>query len=354
MRELSINGRVLGPGRAPYVIAEAGVNHNGSSDLALGLVDAAADAGADAVKFQTFTADSLATAEAPQAQYQKERSAASSQAAMLRSLELPEAALRACQGRAANRGIAFFSTPFDVWSVRLLASMNVPAFKIGSGDVTNLVLLRAVAALRRPILLSTGMSTLGEVAAAVSDIRSHGDPPLALLHCTSSYPAPPHDANLRAMLTLREEFDVPVGYSDHSRGISLAAAATAMGATVIEKHITLDRNLPGPDHSASMQPDEFAMLVRTVHDVHAALGDGVKRPQASEADTRIVSRRSLVLSRAVMAGEELAETDLDAMRPAGGISPFKLDAVVGRRAARDLAAHVLLFPDDIDPPIEVT
>ena len=348
---IEIAGRIIGAGAPPWVVAEAGVNHNGSPDLALRLVDAAADAGADAVKFQTFSADALASVEAPQAAYQRERAAAASQVEMLRSLELPPDALRACRDRALERGIHFLSTPFDLASVQLLAALEVPAFKVGSGDLTNLVLLRAVAAHGWPILLSTGMGTLEEVGAAVHDLRAHGDPPLVLLQCTSAYPATIEDANLRAMTTLRAEFDVPTGYSDHTLGITAATVAAALGAAVIEKHLTLDRSLPGPDQAASLEPTEFTAMVRSIREAHVALGDGVKLPRPDEDDVRQVARRSLVVRRAMSAGEVIAEADIDAMRPAGGIDPLQLDAVVGRRVTRNVARSEVLSPEDLDPPL---
>jgi N,N'-diacetyllegionaminate synthase len=345
---VEIAGRRVGGGEPPLVIAEAGVNHNGSPDLALRLVDAAADAGADAIKFQTFNADALATASAPVAAYQRERTAAKSQVDMLRALELPPDALRACRDRAVERGLLFLSTPFDRNAVRVLAELGVPAFKVGSGDLTNLVLLRAVAAHRLPVLLSTGMASLEEVDAAVADLRSHGDPPLVLLQATSAYPADPSDANLAAMATLGGRFGVPVGCSDHTPGIAVATAAAALGAAVIEKHLTLDRSLPGPDHAASLEPNQFADLVRAVREAHAAIGDGEKAPRPAEEDVARVVRRSLVVVRPISAGEVLAEGDLDAMRPAGGMSPLLLDDVIGRRAARDLEARRLLLPDDLE------
>jgi N-acetylneuraminate synthase/N,N'-diacetyllegionaminate synthase len=346
---VEIAGRRVGDGEPPWVVAEAGVNHNGDPALAERLVEAAAAAGADAVKFQTFVADELVTADAPQAAYQRARAAAASQREMLRALELPADALRACARLAVERGIVFFSTPFDGPSVRLLAEMDVPVIKIGSGDLTNLVLLRSVARLGRPLILSTGMATLDEVAAVVADLRSHGDPPLILLQCTSAYPAAAHDANLRAMETLRQRFDVPVGYSDHTLGVAVATAAAALGAAVIEKHLTLDRALPGPDHAASLEPEEFADFVAAVRTAHAALGDGVKAPRSDEEDVRRVARRSLIVVRAVAAGEPLAAADVDARRPASGISPLQLDRVIGRRAARDLVAGALLRDEDLDP-----
>jgi N-acetylneuraminate synthase/N,N'-diacetyllegionaminate synthase len=349
---VEIAGRRIGGGEPPYLIAEAGVNHNGDPDLALRLVEAAAAAGADAVKFQTFRAEALATADAPQAAYQRERAAAGSQAEMLRALELPVEALRACRDRAADLGITFLSTPFDTGSVALLADLGVRAFKVGSGDLTNLLLLRAVAAHRLPMLISTGMATLDEVAAALDDLRRHGDPPVALLQCTSAYPAPAAEANLAAMATLRQRFGRPVGYSDHTLGIAVATAAAGLGAALIEKHLTVDRSLPGPDHAASLEPDEMAALVAAVREAHVAIGDGVKAPRPSEGDARRVARRSLVLLHAVGAGETIDAADLDAMRPAGGISPLELDRVAGRRAARDLAPGRPLEPGDLDPPLE--
>lgn len=348
---MDVAGRTVGAGGVPLVIAEGGVNHNGNVELALRLVDAAASAGADAVKFQTFSAHALASPEAPQAAYQAERAAAASQVEMLRRLELPPDAWAALRDRANERGMVFLSTPFDLASVQLLAGLDVPAFKVGSGDLTNLVLLRAVAAHGRPLLLSTGMGTLDEVAAAVADLQAHGDPPLVLLQCTSAYPADADEANLAAMATMREAFGVPVGYSDHTSGISVAIAAAALGAAVIEKHLTLDRAMPGPDHAASLEPAAFAAMVSGVREAAAALGDGVKAPRPGEADAAAVARRSLVVTRAVTVGEVLAASDLDAMRPAGGISPLRVDDVTGRRAARDLEPRTPLQPDDLEPPL---
>jgi N-acetylneuraminate synthase/N,N'-diacetyllegionaminate synthase len=349
--DFSIGGRFIGAGHPPYIIAEAGVNHNGSPDLALRLVDAAADAGADAIKFQTFKADSLVVPGASQATYQSERAKAGSQLEMLRALELPERAHEGCFIRAAERSLTLISTPFDLASAGMLRARGVPAFKVGSGDLTNLVLLRGVAAYGLPIIVSTGMATMDEVEAAVRDIRAHGDPPLALLHCTSAYPAPAEDGNLRAMMTLRDRFDVPVGYSDHTLGIAVATASASLGAVIIEKHITLDRSMDGPDQFASLEPDEFAAMASSIREAFVAIGDGTKAPRASEEDTRMVSRRSLVLNRPLSAGETIRETDLDAMRPASGISPLLVDMVVGRRAAVDLEQRVILHPNDLDPPL---
>ena len=351
MTGFAIGGRAIGREEPPYLIAEAGVNHNGDPDLALRLVDAAADAGADAVKFQTFRAEALATAGAPQAVYQRERAAAASQVEMLRRLELPADALRACFARAAERGIAAFSTPFDTSSAVLLAELGVPALKIGSGDLTNLPLLRVVAAAGCPVILSTGMATMNEVDAAVAAIRAAGNPPLAILHCLSAYPAPEPETNLLAIRALQARFGTVVGFSDHTTGFAAPIAAVALGAAIVEKHLTLDREMPGPDHAASMEPADFARLAVALREAHAALGDGVKRPQASEDDARRVARRSLVAARDLPAGTTLGAADLDAKRPADGISPLRLDEVIGRRLVRTLSTDALLAPGDLDPPL---
>ena len=319
-RRFVIRERVVGEGPA-FVIAEAGVNHNGDLDLARRLVDAAAEAGADAVKFQTFRTDALVSAAA-------------------------HAGLR---DHATARGLVFFSTPFDEASADLLDRLGVELFKVPSGEVTNLPLLRHVAAKGRPLLLSTGMSTLDEVDVAVAAIRAAGDPPIAILHCVSAYPAPVEDTNLRAMDTLRARFGCPVGLSDHSLGIEIALAAVARGAAVLEKHLTLDRTLPGPDHRASLEPGDFAALVRGVRVIEAALGDGDKRPMPSEVDTRAVARRSLVAARALPAGHRLTRGDLAIKRPGTGIPPADLDRVLGRRLARPLGVDDMVDWPSLEP-----
>lgn len=349
---LDIAGRRIAEDEPPFVIAEGGVNHNGSVEVALQLVDAAATAGADAVKFQTFSADAVVLEDAPQAAYQRERAPAGSQLEMLRRLELPADAWPALQARATARDIVFLSTPFDLASVQLLAALGMPAFKVGSGDLTNLVLLRAVAALGKPVLLSTGMASWAEIDATVEDLRTHGDPPLVLLQCTSAYPAEPVDANLLAMEAMRTRYGVPVGYSDHTLGIGVAAAAAALGAAVIEKHLTLDRALPGPDHEASLDPGEFGAMVVAVRLAAETRGGAGKAAVAAEAEARQLARRSLVVTRAIAAGEELTAADLDAVRPAGGISPQRLDDVIGRRAARDLPRGSPLHHDDVVPSLK--
>jgi N,N'-diacetyllegionaminate synthase len=326
-----IAGRTVGPGHPCYVIAEAGVNHNGDPELAVRLIDIAADAGADAVKFQTFDPDQLASAAAPKAEYQRRTTGATtSQHDMLKALALPATVFRDLAHHAAQRGIHFLSTPFDVSSAELLRSIGVPAFKTGSGDLTNHPLLAALSGWRLPLIVSTGMSTLDEVKAAAKIIHSYGNPPLALLHCVSSYPAPLDQCNLLAMHTLRAAFDVPVGWSDHTRGSLAAIAAVAMGANLIEKHFTVDRSLPGPDHEASLEPGELAGLIRDLRAVESTFGTGVKTPVACEAEVAGVARRSLYFTRDLRPGHVLAESDLVALRPAGGMSPVEQPGLLGR------------------------
>lgn len=338
-----IGGHEIGDGR-PLVVAEAGVNHNGDPELALALVDAAAEVGADAVKFQTFRADALALGSAPQATYQRERAKARSQREMLAALELPIPMLADLRRRADERGIIFLSTPFDSESLAALLALGVPAIKISSGDLTNLPLLRDVARADLPLILSTGMATEEEVGRVLSELPGAA---VILLHCTSAYPAPPSDANLRAMITLRERFGVPVGYSDHTDGIEVALAATALGAVMIEKHLTLDRSLPGPDHAASLDPTMFRRMRDGIRDVFDSLGDGVKQPRPSEEGMRAVARRSLVTARPIPAGHVLAPNDLVAKRPGSGISPMAVDRVVGAVVGRDLPVDHRITPDDL-------
>jgi N,N'-diacetyllegionaminate synthase len=333
---LHLGSRRIGDGAPCFVIAEAGVNHNGDISLAHDLIRAAADAGADAVKFQTFRTDRLVTAHAPKAEYQEAATdPGESQRDMLRRLELDEAAHADLQEHAAERRLIFLSTPFDEASADLLAALHVPAFKVSSGELTNLPFLAHLARHRLPIILSTGMATLDEVRAAVASV---GEVPLALLQCVSNYPAKPADTNLRAMQTMRAVFGVPVGYSDHTLGNEISYAAVALGACVIEKHLTLDRNLPGPDHAASSEPAEFAALVRGIRAVESALGDGLKRPAASEANVAAVARRSLVAARDIAAGEILGAAEIQALRPAGGLPPSAQDQLLGRRARAPIPA----------------
>jgi N-acetylneuraminate synthase/N,N'-diacetyllegionaminate synthase len=341
--ELTIAGRRIGSGAPCFVIAEAGVNHNGSIDKAIALVDAAAASGADAVKFQTFSADRLASADAPKARYQMEGTPeAESQRDMLRRLELDEAAHRILMTRAAERRILFLSSPFDEESADLLERLRVAAFKIPSGELTNHRFLEHVACKRLPMIVSTGMATLAEVEEAVAVIRRSGAPDFALLHCVSAYPAPPEDANLRAMATLAGACGVPAGWSDHTPGTEIAIAAVALGAAIVEKHLTLDRTLPGPDHAASLEPDDFGVMVAAIRNVAAALGDGIKRPTRAEEDVAAVARKSLVARRDLPVGHVLEITDLGACRPGTGLAPALLPELVGRTLSRTVREGEML------------
>ncbi len=330
------------PGRLPtpcFLIAEAGVNHDGDLGRARELVEVAAACGADAVKFQSFHADRLAAPDAPKPGYQRERTDASeSQRDLLRRLELGPEAHAELFELARRRGIEFLSTPYDEACVALLRDLGVTRLKIASGELTNVPLLRAIGAARRPTILSTGMATLDEVQAACATLRDAGAPELVLLHCTSSYPTRPEECNLAAMETLRRATGLPVGYSDHTPGIEIACAAVALGAVALEKHFTLDRALPGPDHHASLEPAELERLVAAVRSVTRALGSGEKRPMPSELEARALARRGLVARRELPAGCVLDAADLHARRPARGIPPSELDRVVGRTLRAPLAA----------------
>lgn len=349
MSAVEIAGRTVGDGAPVLVIAEVGVNHDGEREQALALIDAAAEAGADAVKFQTFKADALVTEDAPLAEYQRRSQAQSGQAEMLRRLELGEDDFAALAAHARERGLLFLSTPFDEASAAVLDRIGVPAIKTGSGELTNLPFLAALAARGLPMIVSTGMATLEEVRAAVEAIRAAGDPPLALLHCVSSYPAPAEQANLRAIGTLAGAFGLPTGWSHHCLEDEVALAAVAHGACMVEAHLTLDRALPGPDHAMSMEPGAFGALVRGIRLVEAALGDGRKVPQPVERDVAAVARRSVVTARALRAGEPLALADLTTKRPSGGLDPARIPGLVGRRLARDVPADRQLAEADLEP-----
>ncbi|MBE7940345.1 MULTISPECIES: N-acetylneuraminate synthase [Ramlibacter] len=334
-----------------FVIAEAGVNHNGSLEMALKLVEAAHAAGADAVKFQTFRAEDVVTPDAVTADYQRSNTGETNQFDMIRKLELDEAEHARIAAHAAALGIEFFSTPFSLEAVDLLVRLGVKRMKIPSGEITNKPLLQHAAATGLPLLMSSGMATLEEMRTAVHWIaqarEAAGLPPVApdnlvLMHCTSAYPAPADALNLRAIRSIADAFGLPVGYSDHSQGLEAALAAVALGATVIEKHLTLDHALPGPDHLASADPQEMVAMVRAIRTVQAMLGDGVKRPQPVEANTRDVARRSVVTTRALPRGHVLAAGDLALRRPGTGIPPDQMALVVGRALAQDLPAHTTL------------
>ena len=327
------------------IIAEAGVNHNGDTQLAKRLIDVAAEAGADLVKFQTFNADRLVTRTAPKAQYQNQTTdGRESQHAMLRRLELTEAMHHKLIAHCAARNIGFFSTGFDIESVDLLVRLGQDRFKIPSGEITNLPYLRHIGRLGKAVILSTGMATLVEIEAAIDVLELAGTfrGRITVLHCTTEYPTPMTEVNLRAMQSIHAALGVAVGYSDHTQGTEVAIAAVAMGATLIEKHFTLDRNLPGPDHKASLEPAELKTMVAAIRNIEIALGDGIKRPTPSEASNKPVVRKSLVASRAIMAGEAFTADNITTKRPGSGISPMRWDAVIGKEALHDFAPDEMI------------
>lgn len=320
-----------------FVIAEAGVNHNGNMETAKRMIDAAAEAGADAIKFQTFKADNLVRKDAQKAAYQQNNAAdkSESQYEMLKKLELTEAVHRELIDYCKMTGIMFLSTPFDTDSVHMLMGYDVAIMKVPSGEITNYPYLREIAHTGKPVIMSTGMCDLEEVKAAVRVLRENGSTEITLLHCNTEYPTPMQDVNLRAMRTLGEETGLPVGYSDHTQGIEVSIAAAAMGASVIEKHFTLDRNMEGPDHKASLEPGELRAMVQAIRNIESALGDGVKRPSVSEMKNRDVARKSIVAKTNIRKGEVFTEENLTAKRPGSGVSPMYWNDVVGLAADRD-------------------
>ena len=331
-----------------FLIAEIGVNHNGRLDLAMQLVEMAAKAGASAAKFQTFRADAITVRNTATVKYQKDKAGADDQHVMLAKLELGADEHEKLARRCAELGIEFMSTAFDLESLDLLCRLGIRRIKVPSGEVANPHYLRACASKGLPIVLSTGMADIGEVRRAVEVVRGDGrfaavpsserDPSLVVLHCTSAYPTALEDVNLRAMTTMRDELGVEIGYSDHTVGIAVAPVAVAMGARVIEKHVTLDRTMPGPDHSASIEPDELAALVRAITDVETMLGDGRKQPRGAELEARSLVRRGLKAARDLTAGAILREADIAILRPATGLAPEHLADAVGRSLARALKA----------------
>jgi N,N'-diacetyllegionaminate synthase len=327
------------------IIAEAGVNHNGELALAKQLIDVAAEAGVDLVKFQSFNADRQVTHTAQKAGYQTlTTDSKESQYEMLHRLELSLEMHHELVAHCAARNICFFSTGFDVESVDLLMSLGQDQIKIPSGEITNLPYLRHIGRLGKIVILSTGMATLGEIEAAIDVLEQAGTPraSMTVLHCTTEYPTPMAEVNLRAMQSIHTAFGVAVGYSDHTPGIEVAIAAVAMGASVIEKHFTLDRTLPGPDHKASLEPAELKAMVAAIRNIEVALGDGIKRLTPSEANNKPIARKSLVASHAISAGELFSEENITAKRPGTGISPMRWDEVIGRSAPRDFSADELI------------
>ncbi|MBT5088148.1 MAG: N-acetylneuraminate synthase [Deltaproteobacteria bacterium] len=320
------------------MIAEAGVNHNGSLEQAKQLVVAASEAGADMVKFQTFSADRLVTKFANKADYQNQTTDASeSQHAMIQKLELSLEMHKELILFCKQCNIEFFSTGFDIQSIDLLVDLGLEQFKIPSGEITNLPYLRHIGKYGKPVILSTGMANLGEIEAALGALETSGTRRnnITVLHCNTEYPTPMEDVNLKAMLAIRDTFGVKVGYSDHTLGTEVSVAAVALGATVIEKHFTLDRTLPGPDHKASLETHELKAMVKAIRNIEKALGDGIKRPSPSETKNKLIARKSLVAATAIPNGEFLTKDNLAVKRPGNGISPMRWDEVLGRTAIRD-------------------
>ncbi len=330
------------------IIAEAGVNHDGNIEQALRLVDVAADAGADLVKFQTFDANALATANAELAAYQEqapecENQSRTGQLAMLQRLQLSEQDHMTLIAHCETRGIGFFSTAFDLESLDFLARLGAERFKVPSGEITNLPYLRRIASFQKDVIMSTGMAELSEIGEAIDCLKAAGLPKdkITLLHCTTEYPAPIEEVNLRAMHAMADKFGVAVGYSDHTDGIDVAIAAVAMGASVIEKHFTLDKNLPGPDHSASLEPEALNAMVEGIRRIECALGSAQKQCTTSERKNIHLVRKSIVAARAISADEVFSEENLTVKRPATGLSPMLWDGVIGKRASRPF------MPDEV-------
>jgi N,N'-diacetyllegionaminate synthase len=342
-RKIRIAGRVVAEHAPCFIIAEAGVNHNGDINLARRLVDVAIQAGADAVKFQTFKAEDVVTQTADKAEYQKKTTGAEeSQFMMIKKLELEERDFRELFDYIHSKGMIFLSSPFDKWSVDLLDRLGVPAFKIASGEITNLPLIKYIAQKGKPIILSTGMSTIAEIKEALQVINDEGIKDIVLLHCITSYPAEVESSNLRAMGTLRRAFKLPVGLSDHTIGITVPIAAVALGAAALEKHFTLDKNLPGPDHKASLTPEELNQMIMVVRQVEKAMGNGIKSPTEEEEEIKRVARRSIVAKIDIPKGTFITEEMLDVKRPGTGIEPKYLDLIAGRKARKNIKKDCIL------------
>jgi N-acetylneuraminate synthase/N,N'-diacetyllegionaminate synthase len=342
LKKIRIGERLIGEGESTFIIAEVGVNHNGSVKMAKKLIDAAKEVGADAVKFQAFKAERIVTKYAEKAAYQKETTDPhKSQYNMLKKLELSDAEMKELHNYTAKRNITFLSSAFDIESVDLLDRLDVPAFKVASGEITDLPLLRYMAKKKRPIILSTGLSTLEEIREALNIFTAEGIVDIVLLHCITSYPAKAEEANLR-MIDALKKFGFPVGFSDHTLGIAVPLAAVAMGAVLIEKHFTLGRKLPGPDHRASLEPNEFEQMVEGIRNVELALGTGTKKLTAEEENIKNAARRSIVAKVKIQKGEVIRENMLDFKRPGTGLEPKNLHKIVGKRANKDIEVDEMI------------
>ena len=331
------------------IIAEAGVNHNGNFEIAKKLVDEAVKAGADIVKFQTCKAENVISRYADKAEYQKVTTGeADSQLEMVRKLMLTYEEYGELKKYCDEKGITFLSTAFDLPSVDYLHSIGMKLWKIPSGEITNLPLLIKIAKLHEPIIMSTGMSELSEVADAVKVLKDNGATDITLLHCTTEYPAPYADVNLKAMETMKEAFGLPVGYSDHTKGIEIPIAAVARGACVIEKHFTLDRNMEGPDHKASIEPAELTQMVSSIRNVEVAIGDGVKKVSASEMKNKDIARKSIIAKTAIKKGDVFSKENITTKRPGSGINPMKWFNLLGKTAKHDYEEDYLIESDELD------
>lgn len=331
------------------IIAEAGVNHNGNFEIAKQLIDEAVKAGADIVKFQTCKAENVISRYADKAEYQKVTTGeADSQLEMVRKLMLTYEQYGQLKKYCDEKGIEFLSTAFDLPSVDYLHSIGMKRWKIPSGELTNLPLLIKIASLHEPIIMSTGMSELSEVADAVKVLVENGASDITLLHCTTEYPAPYEDVNLKAMETMKDAFDLPVGYSDHTKGLEIPVAAVARGACVIEKHFTLSREMEGPDHAASIEPEELKQMVDMIRHVEVSIGDGVKRVSASEAKNQDIARKSIIAKTAIKAGEVFTEDNITTKRPGNGINPMFWFDLLGRKAKHDYEEDYIIEKDELD------
>ncbi len=348
-KKIEIAGKCIGYGCPVFIIAEAGVNHNGDIEIAKKMVDAAFEAGADAIKFQTFSAETLVTKNAKQADYQIENiGRKESQFEMLKRLELKREHYAGLKDYTEKKGIMFLSTPFSESDVDFLDELGVPLFKIGSSDTNNLPFLQHVVAKGRPMIVSTGMSDLNDVIEAVSTIRKFGNENIVVLHCTSQYPTPMYEVNLLAMLTMQEKCDVLVGYSDHTAGVEVPIAAVALGATVIEKHFTLDKNMEGPDHKASLEPNELKAMVKAIRNIEKALGSSEKKASQITRKVAEVAQKSLIAARDIKAGEIIKKSDIVIKRPGTGIKPKQLEEVIGKKTLVNIPADTIIKWEDIE------
>jgi N,N'-diacetyllegionaminate synthase len=339
-----LNGvRAMNMFKKIIVIAEAGVNHNGSLSTAMQMVKKAKEAGADFIKFQTFIPELVMSKYAQKAEYQiTSTGSEETQLEMVRKLKLSYKEFRFLKDYCAEHEMLFLSTPFDLKSIDFLDEIGMPLWKIPSGEVTNLPFLMKIAKTGKPIIMSTGMCTLDDIEAAIQILNSYGCSSITLLHCTTEYPTPYKEVNLNAIETLRNTFKLPIGYSDHTKGITIPIAAAALGSVVIEKHFTLDRNMEGPDHAASLEPEELKAMVEAIRCVEISMGDGIKKPTASESKNMVIARKSIVASKPIMKGEKFSKENITSKRPGSGISPMRWNEVIGQTAKHSFGEDELI------------